>query len=140
MTQMNTDELNSSYRCSSASSAVESSSIAPERAHGRTRGLRRGCRFRDHDDCVDRADHIQRSLPGTSRVGCKSMADSTLLTLLDVVRGKTLAELQGLDERHARSAPPNLQTSCLSQAGRAYVATEFLTMKPLGRDQLRTNG
>lgn len=68
------------------------------------------------------------------------MADTTLLTLLDVVRGKTLAELQGLDETHARWAPPNLQNSCLWHAGHAYVVTEFLTMKALDRDPLLPNG
>jgi DinB superfamily len=62
------------------------------------------------------------------------MADKTLLMLLDDVRGKTLNELKGLDELHARWAPPNLQNSCLWHGGHAYVVTEFLTMKALGRD------
>ena len=62
------------------------------------------------------------------------MADKTLLMLLDDVRNKTLHELEGLDESHARWAPPGLQNSCLWHAGHAYVVTEFLTMKALGRD------
>lgn len=60
------------------------------------------------------------------------MSDQTLLTLLDDVRGKTLTVLEGLDEEHARWAPPNLQNSCLWHAGHAYVVSEFLTRKPLG--------
>ena len=62
------------------------------------------------------------------------MADETLLDLLDDVRGKTLKELQNLDDTHARWAPPGLQNSCIWHAGHAYVVTEFLTMKGLGRE------
>jgi hypothetical protein len=62
------------------------------------------------------------------------MADKTLLMLLDDVRHKTLHELEGLDDLHARWAPPGLQNSCLWHAGHAYVVTEFLTMKSLGRE------
>ena len=62
------------------------------------------------------------------------MADKTLLMLLDDVRGKTLNELKGLDEIHARWAPPGLQNSCLWHGGHAYFVTEFLTMKALGRE------
>lgn len=62
------------------------------------------------------------------------MADETLLELLDDVRGKTLKELQNLDETHARWAPPGLQNSCLWHAGHSYVVTEFLTMRALGRE------
>ena len=58
-----------------------------------------------------------------------SQADKTLLVLLDDVRGKTLRELDGLDEAHARWAPPGLQNSCLWHAGHAYVVVEFLTMR-----------
>jgi hypothetical protein len=68
------------------------------------------------------------------------MADQTLLTLLDDVRGKTLAVLEGLDDLHARWAPPNLQNSCLWHGGHAYVVTEFLTMKALGREPLMPGG
>jgi hypothetical protein len=68
------------------------------------------------------------------------MADTTLLMMLDDVRGKTLSELQGLDEARARWAPPNLQNSCLWHAGHAYVVTEFLTMKSLGREPLLPAG
>ena len=62
------------------------------------------------------------------------MADETLLTLLDDVRGKTLTVLENLDETHARWAPPGLQNSCLWHAGHAYVVTEFLTMRPIGQE------
>lgn len=68
------------------------------------------------------------------------MADSTLLMLLDDVRTKTLNELQGLDEFHARWAPPGLQNSCLWHGGHAYVVTEFLTMKSLGREPQMPEG
>jgi hypothetical protein len=60
------------------------------------------------------------------------MADKTLLMLLDDVRGKTLSELEGLDETHARWAPPGLQNSCLWHGGHAYMVTEFLTTRALG--------
>lgn len=62
------------------------------------------------------------------------MPDKTLLLMLDDVRGKTLRELQGLDDTHARWAPPGLQNSCLWHAGHAYVVTEFLTMKAVGKE------
>lgn len=68
------------------------------------------------------------------------MADKTLLMLLDDVRGKTLTVLQGLDDTHARWAPPGLQNSCLWHAGHAYVVTEFLTMKALDRDPVIPDG
>jgi hypothetical protein len=53
--------------------------------------------------------------------------------LLDDVRGKTLSELKGLDDAHARWAPPGLQNSCLWHGGHAYFVTEFLTSRALGR-------
>jgi DinB superfamily len=62
------------------------------------------------------------------------MSEQTLVMLLDDVRGKTLNELKGLDDTHARWAPPGLQNSCLWHGGHAYFVTEFLTMKALGRD------
>ncbi|CAN5638564.1 hypothetical protein BH23PLA1_BH23PLA1_09650 [soil metagenome] len=62
------------------------------------------------------------------------MPDESLLMLLDDVRGKTLRELEGLDELHARWAPPGLQNTCLWHAGHAYVVTEFLSMQALGRE------
>ncbi len=61
-----------------------------------------------------------------------SQAEKTLLLLLDDVRGKTLHELEGLDETHARWAPPGLQNSCLWHGGHAYVVVEFLTKRALG--------
>ncbi|MDG3004010.1 DinB family protein [Paludisphaera mucosa] len=60
------------------------------------------------------------------------MADQTLLTLWDDVRAKTLDVLKGLDDVHARWAPPNLQNSCLWHAGHAFVVAEFLASRALG--------
>ncbi|OJW21451.1 MAG: hypothetical protein BGO49_13325 [Planctomycetales bacterium 71-10] len=60
------------------------------------------------------------------------MADPTLLTLWDDVRSKTLDVLKGLDDVHARWAPPNLQNSCLWHAGHNYVVAEFLASRALG--------
>lgn len=68
------------------------------------------------------------------------MADSTLLLLLDDVRGKTVQELEGLDDLHARWAPPGLKNSCLWHGGHAYVVTEFLTMRAVGRDPVLPEG
>jgi hypothetical protein len=62
------------------------------------------------------------------------MADKTLLMLLDDVRNKTLNDLKGLDDVHARWAPANLQNSCLWHGGHSYVVTEFLTARALGRE------
>jgi hypothetical protein len=61
------------------------------------------------------------------------MADKTLMMMLDDVRQKTLNELKGLDDTHARWAPPGLQNSCLWHGGHAYFVTEFLTSRALGR-------
>ena len=72
--------------------------------------------------------------PAASWAKNRPMADETLLYLLDDVRGKTLKVLQNLDETHARWAPPNLQNSCLWHAGHAFVVTEFLTMRGLGKE------
>src|SRR4051812_35474423 len=62
------------------------------------------------------------------------MADATLLALLDAVRAKTLNVLKGLDDFHARWAPPGLQNSCLWHAGHAYVVAEFLTARATGAE------
>ncbi len=64
----------------------------------------------------------------------QAMPDKTLIMLLDDVRQKTLNELKGLDETHARWAPPGLQNSCLWHGGHAYFVTEFLTMKAIGKE------
>jgi hypothetical protein len=68
------------------------------------------------------------------------MADKTLILLLDDVRQKTLNELKGLDETHARWAPPGLQNSCLWHGGHAYFVTEFLTMRALAREPRLPDG
>ena len=62
------------------------------------------------------------------------MSDQTLLTLWDDVRSRTLEVLKGLDDVHARWAPPNLQNSCLWHAGHNYVVAEFLTSRVLGAE------
>jgi DinB superfamily len=62
-----------------------------------------------------------------------TMADQTLLMLLNDVRSKTLSELKGLDDIHARWAPPGLQNSCLWHGGHAYFVTEFLITRAVGR-------
>ena len=59
------------------------------------------------------------------------MSDQTLLTLWDDVRAETLDALKGLDDIHARWAPPNLQNSCLWHAGHNYVVAEFLASRTL---------
>ena len=85
-----------------------------------------GCQGRTSSGIMEGVDPLL--LPET-----RLMADKTLLLLLDDVRGKTLSELQGLDDPHARWAPPGLRNSCLWHAGHAYVVTEFLTQRSLGR-------
>lgn len=67
------------------------------------------------------------------------MADQTLLTLWDDVRAKTLDVLKGLDDLHARWAPPNLQNSCLWHGGHNYVVAEFLASRALGTPALMPN-
>jgi hypothetical protein len=66
--------------------------------------------------------------------------DKSLLMLLDDVRGKTLLVLEGLDDAHARWAPPGLQNSSLWHAGHAYVVVEFLTTRALGREPKMPDG
>jgi len=61
------------------------------------------------------------------------MADQTLLTLLDEVRGKTLQVLEGLSPEQARWAPAGLQNTILWHAGHSYIVVEWLTMQALGR-------
>lgn len=68
------------------------------------------------------------------------MADATLLLLLDEIRGKTLKVLDGLDDVHARWAPPGLQNSCLWHAGHAYVVVEYLTARALGASPIIPDG
>jgi hypothetical protein len=69
-----------------------------------------------------------------------SQVEKTLLLLLDDVRGKTLQVLDGLDDAHARWAPPGLQNSCLWHGGHSYVVVEFLTMRALGREPKMPDG
>jgi len=68
------------------------------------------------------------------------MSDETLLALWDDVRAKTLAVLTGLDELHARWAPPNLQNTCLWHAGHIYVVAEQLASRALGAPAQQPSG
>ncbi len=61
------------------------------------------------------------------------MADSTLLLLLDEVRGKTIRVVEGVTHEEARWAPEGLQNTILWHCGHCYVVVESLTMRPLGR-------
>ena len=77
---------------------------------------------------------------GLPRADGMSQAEKTLLLLLDDVRGKTLRELEGLDDSHARWVPPGLQNSCLWHAGHAYVVVEFLTMRAIAQEPKMPDG
>jgi hypothetical protein len=61
------------------------------------------------------------------------MADSSLLVLLDEVRGKTIRLLEATAERDARWAPPGLRNTILWHGGHAYILLECLTMTALGK-------
>ena len=61
------------------------------------------------------------------------MPDTSLLLLLDEVRGKTLRLLQVVEPPLDRWAPPGLHNTILWHAGHAYVLTEWLTMRALGQ-------
>lgn len=61
------------------------------------------------------------------------MADTTLIMLLDEVRGGTLRILERVpDDATARYAPAGTSNSILWHAGHAYCVLEWLTYKPLG--------
>ena len=60
------------------------------------------------------------------------MPDTSLLMLLDEVRGKTLRVLHGVSDRQALWAPAGLHNSILWHAGHCYVLVEWLTMQALG--------
>ena len=61
------------------------------------------------------------------------MPDSTLLLLLDEVRGKTLRILDAAPAESALLAPPGLHNHVLWHAGHGYVVVEMLTLGALGR-------
>jgi hypothetical protein len=61
------------------------------------------------------------------------MADSSVLLLLDEVRGKTIRLLQAVSAAEARWAPPGLQNTITWHAGHAYFLLESLTMTALGQ-------
>ncbi len=60
------------------------------------------------------------------------MTDSSLLLLLEEVRGKTLKRLEGLTDTQARWVPAGLHNSILWHAGHAYVVVEALAARGLG--------
>jgi hypothetical protein len=59
------------------------------------------------------------------------MADETLLTLAQDVRGLTLRMLDGLSESDAQFHPPGLKNTILWNAGHALVVVEHLSVAPL---------
>ena len=61
------------------------------------------------------------------------MEDSSLLLLLDEVRGKTIRLLNSIPAGFARWAPAGLQNTITWHAGHAYFLLECLTMSALGR-------
>ncbi len=61
------------------------------------------------------------------------MADSSLLVLLDEVRGKTIRLLNATPEADARWAPPGLQNTITWHGGHAYILLECLTMRAIGK-------
>jgi hypothetical protein len=62
------------------------------------------------------------------------MSDTTLIQMLDEVRGSTLHLLSVVDEPTARWRPPGLQNHILWHAGHCYAVVEWLTMESLGRE------
>jgi hypothetical protein len=62
------------------------------------------------------------------------MPDTSLLLLLDEVRGKTLRLLEVVEPPLDRWALPGLQNTILWHAGHAYVLTEWVTMRAPGRE------
>lgn len=64
----------------------------------------------------------------------ETIADPTLLLLLDDIRSKTLKRLEGVTEEQARWAPDGLQNNILWHAGHAYVVAEWLTMGAIGAE------
>jgi hypothetical protein len=62
------------------------------------------------------------------------MADATLFSLLDEVRGKTLQVLEGVSPQEARWAPAELQNTILWHAGHSGVVVEYTTMQALAKD------
>jgi hypothetical protein len=61
------------------------------------------------------------------------MADSSLLVLLDEVRGKTIRLLNATGEGDAHWSPPGLQNTIVWHGGHAYILLECLTMGALGK-------
>ena len=57
--------------------------------------------------------------------GDATVADTSLLLLLDEVRGKTLRVLKAVPSESTRWAPPGLQNTILWHAGHALVVVEW---------------
>jgi|SRR5579864_1618468 len=68
------------------------------------------------------------------------MADASLLTMLDEIRGKTLQVLQGVSDAQARWAPRGLQNTILWHAGHSYIVVEWLSLTLMGRAPLAPEG
>ena len=62
------------------------------------------------------------------------MPDASLLELFELVRGRTLKVLHGLDDERARWAPQGLRNSCLWHGGHSYVVAETLVNRAVGGD------
>jgi len=68
------------------------------------------------------------------------MPDSSLLLLLNEVRGKTLRLLDGVSEKEARRSPRWLQNHIVWHAGHCYVLVESLAMEAIGQQPQIPNG
>ncbi|UUO06151.1 DinB family protein [Blastopirellula sp. J2-11] len=68
------------------------------------------------------------------------MSDTSLLLMLDEVRGMTLRHLEDISDAESRWTPPGLANSILWHAGHCYVVVERLTMEPLGREPIAPPG
>ncbi len=68
------------------------------------------------------------------------MADASLILVLDEVRRKTLALLDGVTDEQARWAPRGMQNTILWHAGHCYILLEWLTMQSLGRQPQAPEG
>jgi hypothetical protein len=68
------------------------------------------------------------------------MSDQTLLTLLDEIRGKTLAVLEGVNEEESRWVPSGLQNSIRWHAGHCYIVVEWLCADAVGIEPVAPDG
>jgi hypothetical protein len=68
------------------------------------------------------------------------MSDQTLLTLLEEVRDKTLAVLQGVSEEDSLWVPSGLQNSIRWHAGHCYIVVEWLCADAVGFERIVPDG